>query len=75
MLSNVNNSDDSICLFIEEEISADVVRRGFLALGFSVGDVCELRDEQLQYYVYEPLWLSAEKVARLRVAAEQNPAN
>ena len=71
MLSNVNNSGDSVCLFIEEEISADVVRRGFLALGYSVGDVYELRDEELQYYVYEPLWLTADKVARLRVAAEQ----
>lgn len=75
MLSNVNNSGDSACLFIEEEISADVVRRGFLSLGLSLGDVFELRDEELQYYIYEPLWLSADKVARLRVAAEKTPAN
>ena len=72
MLSNVNGSGDNVCLFIEEEISADVIRRGFLSLGFTLGDVYPVRDDELQYYEYEPLWFSPAKVAKLRAAANSN---
>lgn len=70
MLSNVNGTGDLLCLFIEEEISADVVGRGFRALGISYTDAFAVRDEELQYYLYEPCWLTAEKVAKLRSLAQ-----
>ena len=72
MLSNVNDTDSLVCVFTEEEISADVVRRGFASLGFTFSDVYLVKDSELQFYCYEPLWLSAYKLARLRVAAAQS---
>lgn len=67
------SSDDAlVCVFTEEEISADVVRRGFAALGHTFNDVYAVKDCELEFYSYEPLWLNAGKLARLRAAAAQN---
>lgn len=73
-MSNIilSNDDALVCVFTEEEISANVVRRGFAALGHSFNDVYAVKDCELEFYSYEPLWLNAEKLARLRVAAAQN---
>ena len=72
MLSNVNGTGDLLCLFIEEEISADVVGRGFHALGITYTDVYAVREDELQYYSYEPCWLNAAQVAKLRSLAQNN---
>lgn len=68
----LSNDDALVCVFTEEEISADVVRRGFATLGCTFNDVYEVKDSELEFYSYEPLWLNAEKLARLREAAAQN---
>lgn len=70
MVTNVNGSGDDVCLFSEEEISADIVRRGLSSLGFKFDDVYPVRGSELEFYIYEPLWLNAKQLATLRAAAD-----
>lgn len=69
MLSNLNDSGDSVCCFTESEDISSFAERGFRALGVNFADAFVVRDEELQYYSYEPLWLTSAQIERLRAAA------
>lgn len=52
--------EDLVMIFTEnEELTPEVVEAAMRWKNLDVVDVYEVRDDELQYYCYEPLWADA----------------
>lgn len=53
-------SGDLIMVFTENEnLTPEILEAGLKEAGYDVVETYEVRDDELQYYCYEPLWADA----------------
>lgn len=70
MFTNVNGTDETLCIVTENDHPADLIIRGFRALKNTFTDAFVVRDEEMQYYLYELCCLTEKQVANLLRLAE-----
>lgn len=70
MFTNVNGSDESLCIVTEYDHPADLIIRGFRALHNTFTDAFVVRDDEMCYYLYELCCLTERQVSRLLEIAQ-----
>lgn len=65
MFTNVNGTDETLCIVTEYEHPADLIIRGFRALKNTFTDAFVVRDDEMQYYLYDLCCLTESQVANL----------
>lgn len=67
--SNVNGSGDDVMIFTN--LSLAVIEAAYKASGkITYDDACEVKDEDVGYYIYEPCWLTEkEEQVAIKLAA------
>jgi len=55
LVTNFDNSHEDVMIFTEKEhITPEWVEDNLKIKGLEYTDICEVKDEELQYYIYEP---------------------
>ena len=71
LVTNFNNTGEDVMVFTEEPMSS--VTLG-MALAYKDQTFCEIypvKDEEVQFYIYDPLWLTKETAANTRSLADK----
>ena len=55
------SNDEGIMVFTEKPLSELTVAAFAKSCGVEVDDVCEVRDDEVQYYVYSPVWIMSDE--------------
>lgn len=65
-------SGEGVMIFTEnEKITPEVVFAGLKQINYDVVETYEVRDDELQYYCYDPLWTDANFERNILRYAEQ----
>lgn len=67
----IASDEDNVMVFTEERLGCLTIAAFAESCGVRVNDVCEVKDEECQYYCYSPVWLEDERkreIARQRAS-------
>ena len=70
LMTNVNGSGDDVMLFTT--LDAETLRAAYSNTNVTYEELYEVAEEDLQYYLYEPCWLTTkEEAVAARMAKKQ----
>lgn len=66
LCSNVNNTGENVMIFTgEHKVKLEDAKAFFTSNGFTFDDFHTVPDKDLQYHIYDPLWLDADKARKI----------
>lgn len=74
LVTNYENSGDDVMIFVDDEkfeLSATTVELALKEAGQAFTDVYEVKDAEIQYYLFEPLWADQSFVNGARDKADR----
>lgn len=57
----IASDEDNVMVFTETALGCLTIAAFAESCGVCVNDVCEVKDEECQYYCYSPVWLEDER--------------
>lgn len=73
LVSNYDNSGENVMIFTDDEqqegLSATTVEKALKSVHKHFDDVYAVRNDELQYYLYEPLWATDQFIRDVKARA------
>lgn len=70
LITNFNNSGEDVLMMTEKPLAAITVAYALAQKGQTFDEVCPIKDEERQYYCFDPLWPSDATVENIHKLAQ-----